>query len=70
MSLTSHVMFLGIHGILDTGGKILETGGIFGELKKNCNLKKKEIIFRDWREHLDITNQFELNETVAHLFVC
>ena len=25
---------LGIHGILDTGGKILETGGIFGELKK------------------------------------
>jgi hypothetical protein len=37
----SYLENFGIHGILDTGGKILETGRIFGELKKNFkNLKK------------------------------
>jgi hypothetical protein len=29
---------LGIHGIQDTGGKILETGGIFGEHQKNLKI--------------------------------
>ena len=39
---------LGIHGILDTGGKILETGGIFGELRKILKIWKKN--FFKWKK--------------------
>ena len=46
--MSSYLENLGIHGILDTGGKILETGGIFGELKKIWKIWKKN--FLKWRK--------------------